>query len=186
MNQLPAIEQRPLAALRDDPPLLDALKTLYRDAFFAPPWHDTDDDLDSWCRRTLTTDAERPGAVLATATKPRRPAKLVGFATAWQIGRTFPTGGPSYDAIAAALGEKLVASHLLDALEVDELAVLSSARGSGIGRALLATVVAPGQRAWLVTGSGAEAALGLYRSLGWTELRGNAASGEPVVVFATP
>jgi ribosomal protein S18 acetylase RimI-like enzyme len=175
------VEAHELAVLRE-PRFLDDVLTLYRAAFCVEPWNDTEDDVAQWRRRTLADDADRPGARLVTA---RHDGELVGFATAWRTPSPFPTGGRSYDAIAQALGSEMVENRLAGTIEVDELAVAPRARRAGLAGTMLVAAVPPGAEGWLVTSTKATAAVGLYRSVGWDELRGTAEDGAAVVVFTS-
>lgn len=73
-------------------------------------------------------------------------------------------------------------------LEVNELGVRSSARGSGLGRRLLSALVtrAPGGRAWLLTWDQAHEAVRFYRQIGWHEVEPLRGDETDVVVFLSP
>lgn len=76
------------------------------------------------------------------------------------------------DAVAAALEPAVVAKWVGGHAEVAELVVAPEHRGRGIGRALLAAVLAPSpaNRALLGVDPSATPALGLYGSAGWQRL----------------
>jgi GNAT superfamily N-acetyltransferase len=74
---------------------------------------------------------------------------------------------------------------LVGAFEIDELGVLKSARGTGLGRRLLAAAVEEHPRAWLLTWNQAHDTIAFYRRVGWREppVRGPATD---IVVFLAP
>lgn len=174
------ITAMPLARVAS-PRLRDDVVAVYREAFFGPPWNETEDHVAAYVER-LDGDAERSGAALAVA---RVDGSCVGFSTGWVTPTPFPDATSWHRAINEALGEEVVNSRLAGSFELDELAVVERMRRRGVGRRLLEALIPRGSAAWLVTSQRATAALGLYRSLGWDELRGEAADGSTVVVFAT-
>jgi GNAT superfamily N-acetyltransferase len=118
---------------------------------------------------------------------PDGPPGAEGFATGWTTPDPFPTNR-SYADVAAQLGPRL-GPLLVGAFEVDELAVRSSARGSGLGRRLLAALcdgAAPDGRGWLITSRSAPDALTFYRRCGWHEVlpESGSATGDLVVLLA--
>ena len=174
------IAARPLAgAARTD--VRDELLAVYREAFFGPPWNETEEHVAAYAAR-LDGDAQRDGASLAVA---RMGGMCVGFATGWVTPSPFPDETSWHRAICEALGDGVVNGRLAGSFELDELAVVHRMRRRGVGRKLLDALITDGSAAWLVTSQRATAAIGLYRSLGWNELRGEAADGSTVVVFAT-
>ncbi|MEU0134747.1 GNAT family N-acetyltransferase [Streptomyces sp. NPDC006296] len=144
----------------------EGIRRVYADAFSAPPW---DEDPASAGRYTerLAEDAERPGFTAALALDGDT---VRGFATAWTTPGTLPSGsGSGTGAVAEALGPERFTRWLCGALKVDELAVSSHARRTGLGAGLLSAVTrnAPDGRCWLLTSVRAEPALRLYRRTGW-------------------
>jgi GNAT superfamily N-acetyltransferase len=156
----------------------DELVDAYVEVFAEPPWNEDPERARAGFRRRLAVDARRPGfrAVLV----PR-----AGFATAWTTSAPFRTDR-AYPAVSARLGARRVDELLVGALEVDELAVLPRARGSGLGRRLLDAVTADAPRAWLLTSVQATDAVAFYRRMGWVEPAPEAGSESGVVVFLKP
>ncbi|MFF0072122.1 GNAT family N-acetyltransferase [Streptomyces sp. NPDC005494] len=150
------------------PVYADGIRRVYADVFSAPPWNEGPAAASAYVRR-LAADAERPGFTAALALAPDTAVR--GFATAWTTPATFPSGR-SYGHVAQALGPERVTAWLCGALEVDELAVAPTARGTGLGAALLAAVSAgaPDGRCWLLTSLRAEATLRFYRRAGWHQV----------------
>ncbi|MFJ6730428.1 GNAT family N-acetyltransferase [Streptomyces sp. NPDC091281] len=160
-----------------------ALRSVYVDAFCAPPWGEDESRADAFLER-LADDRHRPGftAVLAFTG-----GGLAGFATAWTTPAPFPTDRRHPQA-AAALGPRRTADWLCGALGVDELAVRPTAHGTGIATALLTTVTttAPDGRAWLLTSLRNPRALAFYAREGWTRTTHPAPAGDGVVVLLGP
>ncbi|MET7649211.1 GNAT family N-acetyltransferase [Streptomyces sp. NPDC005426] len=175
----------------------DGVRRTYAEAFAGPPWHEDPALADGYVER-LARDVVRPGFVSALALSgdagshragDRGAADgdtVVGFATAWTTPDPFPTGR-GYARVAAALGPGRTAAWLVGALEVDEIALIPGARGTGLAAALLESVTAhaPGGRSWLLTSARAEPAVRLYRRLGWRQASGPA-GGSDLVVFLGP
>ncbi|MDT0402583.1 MULTISPECIES: GNAT family N-acetyltransferase [Streptomyces] len=161
----------------------DALRSVYVDAFCAPPWNEDEGRATEFADR-LPTSVGRPGFTAATAV---RDGETIGFATAWTTPDPFPTNS-SYPQVTAGLGPAYTADWLCGALEVDELAVRTAARGTGVARDLLEAVTAdaPDGRAWLLTWAQNPRALAFYRRQGWTQVTHPAPDGEGVVVFLGP
>lgn len=160
-----------------------AMRSVYAQTFAAAPWHETPAMADEYQAR-LAEDAQRPGFVSACAVLD---GEFAGFATARTTPSTLP-GNRCYPQVAALLGVHRCAEWLSGAREVDELAVLPSARGSGLGTALLTavTAAAPQQRSWLLTSPRADGALRFYRSTGWHQVTHPAPEGRAAVVFLSP
>ncbi|WP_413093844.1 GNAT family N-acetyltransferase [Streptomyces nitrosporeus] len=112
---------------------------------------------------------------------------VCGFATAWTTPAPFPDDR-SYADVAAALGPDRVAAWLCGALEIDELAVASWARGTGTGFALLAAVTeaAPDGRCWLLTSLRAKDAVRFYRRAGWYQVPVDVPGRGALAVFLGP
>lgn len=97
----------------------------------------------------LAGDVARPEFVAAMALDGDT---LLGFATGWTTPDVFPSGR-CYPQVAAGLGSDRADAWLCGGREIDELAVHSTARGRGLGAALLDAVSAdaPDGRCWLLT-----------------------------------
>ncbi|EYT81604.1 acetyltransferase [Streptomyces sp. Tu 6176] len=160
-----------------------ALRSVYVDAFCAPPWEEDESRADEFVTR-LAADARRPGFTAATASCD---GQVVGFATAWITPAPFPTDR-CHPQAGAGLGPQRTADWLCGALEVDELAVRAAARGTGLAARLLAAVTAdaPGGRAWLLTSVRSTRALSFYRRQGWTQATHPAPGGRGSVVLLGP
>ncbi|MGW4923827.1 GNAT family N-acetyltransferase [Streptomyces parvulus] len=161
----------------------DALRSVYVDAFCAPPWNEDEKRAAEFASR-LPVNVERAGFTAATAV---RDGVVVGFATAWTTPAPFPTGR-CYPQAAAGLGPTRTADWLCGALEIDELAVRAAARGTGLAGDLLEAVTAhaPDGRAWLLTSVRNTRAVAFYRRRGWTQATHPSPDGEGVVVFLGP
>jgi GNAT superfamily N-acetyltransferase len=140
---------------------------IYREVFTLPPWNMPESEAGVF-RERLAADVRRPGftAVLAQGQ---------GFGTGWITAAPFPTGR-SYGDI-----PQHVSAALVGALEVDELAVLPSAQGQGVGGRLLAALrEQAGERGcWLLTATNAEDTVRFYRARGWRAVH----EGEQITVF---
>lgn len=161
----------------------DGIRETYRDAFRAPPY-DEDEVLADLYLGRLAEDVRRPGFTAALALDGGR---VLGFATAWTTPVFFPSGR-WYPPVAAALGGRRTRGWLCGATEVDELAVRGTARGRGLGTALLTavTATAPDGRCWLLTSVRAEPALRLYLRLGWRQATYPTSGGDGLAVFLGP
>ncbi|MEU4148447.1 GNAT family N-acetyltransferase [Streptomyces parvulus] len=160
-----------------------ALRSVYVDAFCAPPWNEDEERATEFVNR-LPADAGRPGFTAATAV---RDGETVGFAIAWTTPAPFPAGR-CYPQAAAGLGPARTADWLCGALEVDELAVRTAARGAGVAGGLLEAVTAhaPDGRAWLLTSVRNARAAAFYRRQGWTQATHPSPDGRGIVVFLGP
>lgn len=160
-----------------------ALRSVYAAAFCVPPWGEDEERATEFTDR-LTADARRPGFGAALAF---RAGELLGFATGWITPAPFP-GDRCYPQVAAGLGPERTADWLVGALEIDELAVRPTARGTGTAEALLRalTATAPGGRCWLLTSAQAPRAMSFYRRRGWTQATHPSPDGKGVVVFLGP
>ncbi|GAA0546255.1 GNAT family N-acetyltransferase [Paractinoplanes ferrugineus] len=165
------------------PTLLDDLTGVYTQVFSAPPWHEDAAAAQAF-RQRLTTDASSDGFRAVVA---RTGTRVDGFAT----GRLTHTPLPAeraYPRVTSQLGE-IRTSELLDgAFEVDELAVMPTARGRGLGRRLLhlITQTAPQRRAWLLTARHAGETVAFYRGMGWHEVDPLPQAVNDIVVFLAP
>ncbi|MYZ09293.1 GNAT family N-acetyltransferase [Streptomyces sp. SID2999] len=160
-----------------------ALRSVYRDAFGAPPWNEGEAEADAFAVR-LTGNTRRPGFVAAVAVEE---GLVNGFATAWTTPSPFPTDR-SYGQAAAALGSERAHAWLCGALEVDELALRPAAQGTGLGARLLDAVTqdCPEGRAWLLTSQRSGRAMSFYRHLGWYQATHPTPDGEGLVLFLGP
>ncbi|MFB6516143.1 GNAT family N-acetyltransferase [Streptomyces virginiae] len=160
-----------------------AIAQVYADAFGTGPWSQDEAGAVRYLER-LAADAVRPGFVAALALDGDA---VLGFATGWTTPKTFPTGR-CYPQVAAGLGAERTALWLCGGREVDELAVHSTARGAGLGAALLDAVSAdaPDGRCWLLTSVRAEGALAFYRHLGWVQATHPAPEGAGYAAFLGP
>ncbi|WP_107048958.1 GNAT family N-acetyltransferase [Streptomyces sp. NRRL F-5630] len=160
---------------------------VYGEVFAEPPWCEGPKETSAFVQR-LPDDVLREGCVAALAFGSGRDReRVVGFATAWTTPAVFPTGR-SYAAARAALGEKRTRLWLCGAREIDEIAVAPSARGAGVGTALLGAVTtdAPDGRCWLLTSAAATGSLRFYRRLGWARATCPAPEGAGPVVLLGP
>ncbi|MFF9244683.1 GNAT family N-acetyltransferase [Streptomyces sp. NPDC014776] len=159
------------------------LRSVYRDAFGAPPWNEGEKEEAQFLER-LAVDVRRPGFTAVTA---EQDGEVVGFATAWTTPAPFPTDR-CYPQAAAGLGPDRTVQWLCGARQVDELAVRSAARGSGLGADLLQAVTgdAPEGRAWLLTSVRASRAMAFYRRQGWTQATHPSPDGTGITVFLGP
>ncbi|MFD5054133.1 GNAT family N-acetyltransferase [Streptomyces tendae] len=168
--------------VRTDAELLahtDALRSVYADAFCAPPWNEDEERATEFVDR-LPANTGRPGFTAATAV---RDGDVIGFATAWITPAPFPTDR-CHPQAAAGLGAAYTADWLCGALEIDELA----ARGTGLAGDLLDAVTAhaPDGRAWLLTSVQNARAMAFYRLRGWTQVTHPSPDGKGIVVFLGP
>lgn len=140
---------------------------VYEEAFGAPPWSHPAEKLAAFPPR-LPADAARPGFAGALAWQA---GGLAGFAYGFTTPEPFPSER-LYGPIQRLLGPERVRAELAGAFEVHELAVRPAAQGRGLGRELLAALLAavPAARAWLVTAAVATRAVRLYRATGWRQL----------------
>ncbi|WP_073224048.1 GNAT family N-acetyltransferase [Streptomyces sp. NBRC 110465] len=161
----------------------DGVRAVYADAFGSPPW-DEGPDRAVACLRRLGGDVDRPGFTAALALDGDT---VVGWATAWTTPSPFPADH-CYPQISAALGTARTADWLCGARQVDELAVATPARGTGLGARLLHAVTADRDdgRCWLLTSVAARAAVGFYERKGWTQATHPAPGGAGHAAFLGP
>ncbi|MCT7356764.1 GNAT family N-acetyltransferase [Streptomyces sp. 15-116A] len=160
-----------------------ALRSVYVDAFCAPPWNEDEERAAEFAAR-LPLDARRPGFAAAVAVSGR---EVLGFASGWTTLPPFPTDR-CYPQAAAGLGAGRTEDWLCGAFEVDELAVRPGAHGSGLAGALLDAVTAdaPEGRCWLLTSVQAPRAMAFYHRQGWTQATHPSPDGKGIVVFLGP
>ncbi|MFB9523780.1 GNAT family N-acetyltransferase [Streptomyces cremeus] len=165
----------------------DDLVSVYAEVFTAPPWNEPADAVPAF-RERLDADRRRPGFRAAVAPARDGGPGAAGFASGWTTPGPFPADR-SAGRVAAQLGPRL-RPLLVGAFQVDELAVRPCARGTGLGRRLLAAVcdgAARDGRVWLLTARSAPDAVAFYRRLGWHEvLPEPGADPGDVVVFLAP
>ncbi|MGW5640011.1 GNAT family N-acetyltransferase [Streptomyces sp. NPDC003832] len=161
-----------------------ALRSVYVDAFCAPPWNEEEDKAREFVER-LAANARRPGFTAALAFTSGK--EVTGFATAWTTPVPFPTDR-CYPQAAAGLGPRRTADWLCGAREIDELAVRTDAQGTGIAADLLEAVTedAPQDRSWLLTSIRSRQAMSFYRRQGWTQATHPSPDGKGIVVFLSP
>ncbi|MEU7052247.1 GNAT family N-acetyltransferase [Streptomyces eurythermus] len=159
------------------------LRSVYADAFCAPPWNEDEERADAFVAR-LGPDVRRPGFTAALAFDG---PDVVGFATAWSTPTPFPADR-CYPQAAAGLGPSRTEEWLCGAREIDELAVRATARGTGVAAGLLRAVTddAPDGRAWLLTSLRSAQALAFYRRQGWTQATHPSPDGHGIAVFLGP
>ncbi|MEU3027881.1 GNAT family N-acetyltransferase [Streptomyces incarnatus] len=162
---------------------IEDLRSVYVDAFCAPPWDEDEERAAEFARR-LRVDTGRPGFTAATAV---REGELLGFATARTTFAPFPDDR-CHAQVAAGLGPDHTVDWLVGARQLDELAVRRDARGTGLAARLLETVTAdaPGGRSWLVTSVRSGRAMSFYRRQGWTQATHPSPDGRGVAVFLGP
>ena len=146
-------------------PLRDDLVEIYRDAFCAPPYEETEADVAQFRDETLPEHLGRDGFRCAVA---RDGDRIVGFA----YGYTGARGHSWTDAAAEALGPELAAEWIGGRFELVELAVRRAFRGRGLGSALHDLVLTglPHRRAVLATWGEEYPEWHLYRRRGWERL----------------
>lgn len=161
----------------------ESLRSVYADAFCAPPWHEDEARAAGFVSR-LSADVRRAGFTAATAV---RDGEVVGFATAWTTPAPFPTDR-CHPQAAAGLGDDRAADWLCGGREVDELAVRPTAHGTGLAGRLLDAVTAdaPEGRAWLLTSVRNGRAMAFYRRHGWAQATHPSPGGKGIVVFLGP
>lgn len=141
------------------------LELVYCSAFGSTPWFESAREARSFVLRLLD-ETENEGFRLVIA---RKASQLVGFACGWTaVHANFPIH-ERYLPLIEWLGPETTTAILQGAFELSELAVVSSRQGRGIGSRLHDELLdrINCDRAWLLTNSGAEPALRLYRSRGW-------------------
>ncbi|MEU0096373.1 GNAT family N-acetyltransferase [Kribbella sp. NPDC006257] len=164
--------------------IADELTAAYVEVFTAPPWEHRDpEETRVAFRARLEEDAHRDG--FRALVERGDDGRIAGFVTGWVTPAPFRTDR-AYGNVLKRLGEEQVKELLVGAFEIDELGVLASSRGTGLGRRLLTTAVEEqGSRAWLLTWNQAHDTIAFYRRIGWTEpeVRGPETD---IVVFLSP
>ena len=162
---------RPVLELLDGTAALavaDELVATYRAAFTAPPYGETEEQVQRFATETLPPHSGRPGFRLVLV----REAGLVrgfgyghtGEAGTWWVERVRETASPE----AGPVVEQWLGGHF----EVVELAVDPVAQGRGFGRSLMEALLLglPHDRALLSTYAADRPAPRLYARLGWERL----------------
>ncbi|WP_052590441.1 GNAT family N-acetyltransferase [Luteipulveratus mongoliensis] len=156
----------------------DGALDVLTDAFAEPPYgYDRarfERRLEQW-----SSYAEVPGFRTVTA---HRDGQLVGIAWGWNSGVGSCAGLPGYRELYTRLEAKPWGSELRG-VEVVELGVARSERGTGVGRQLLDRLVSGGP-GWLIAYAEAPAAQ-WYAQRGWRRL-GPLEGEPPLLVFAAP
>ena len=168
--------------------LSDEISSTYADIFSQPPWNNSHGD--DWgaimrgFRDRLAGDVKRPGF---RAIVQRGDDTIHGFSSGWITQAPYPSNRAYYK-VTDSIGAQRVEQLLVGAVEVDELAVRPAARGSGLGRRLLAELVAdaPDNRAWLLTWTGAPHAVEFYRRAGWHRVPVQPGAENDIVTYLSP
>ncbi|MFI0982077.1 GNAT family N-acetyltransferase [Streptomyces sp. NPDC021093] len=168
------------------------MAAVYEEVFTAPPWNEEPGASKEFIDR-LAVDCLRPGflAVAApSAVGVSGSDDVDGFVTGWTTPDPFPQDR-SFGKAATQLGAYL-RPLLVGAYQIDELAVRSRARRTGLGGRLLAAAVeagAPDGRAWLLTARFATDTVNFYRRRGWHEIApppGADSGAGSIAVFLAP
>ncbi|MGC4940050.1 GNAT family N-acetyltransferase [Kribbella sp. DT2] len=164
--------------------IADELTEAYVEVFTAPPWgHRDQDETRAAFRQRLAVDAERDG--FGAWIERADDGRIAGFVTGWVTPAPFRTDR-SYGQVVQRLGAEQVDELLVGAFEIDELGVLGWARGTGLGRRLLATAVEDQPSgAWLLTWNQAHDTIAFYRRAGWHEPPALGPATD-IVVFLSP
>ena len=145
----------------------DELTEVYRGAFSAPPYRESDADVQRFASEILPRHAARGGFRLCVARE--QPAgRVVGIVYGYR-------GAPGqwwYDLVSAALGEAAAQRWMASYFELVTLAVAPSAQRRGIGSRLLDAVLdgQPYRTALLTTLQAETPAVRLYQRHGWQTL----------------
>jgi broad specificity phosphatase PhoE len=161
-------DERPSVAVLDGPAAMDIrdeLERVYRAAFGAPGYDETEADVRRFMTETLPTHAGRTGFRMVTL---RLGPDLQGFA----YGYTGERGQWWTDTVASAVPADVDQGWFGGHFEVVELGVDPAAQGRGFGAALMDHLLLglPHDRALLTTYADDRPAPRLYLRLGWTRL----------------
>ena len=163
--------------------IADELTEGYVEVFTAPPFaHRDPGETRIAFRKRLDSDALRDG--FRAWIERSEDGRIAGFLTGWRTQAPFRTDR-SYGSVLDRLGREQVEALLIDAFEIDELGVLRSARGTGLGRRLLDLATEQEPRAWLLAWNQNHATLAFYRHAGWTEPEPRGPEHD-IVVFLAP
>ncbi|TDD42780.1 GNAT family N-acetyltransferase [Kribbella antibiotica] len=163
--------------------IADEFTEAYVEVFTAPPFeHRGVEETRAAFRQRLEGDAHRDG--FQAWIERSDDGRIAGFVTGWVTPVPFRTDR-SYGSVLKRLGAEQVDELLIGAFEIDELGVSAHARGTGLGRKLLATATAEHPRAWLLAWNQNFDTLAFYRRIGWTEPK---VVGEEtdIIVFVSP
>jgi broad specificity phosphatase PhoE/GNAT superfamily N-acetyltransferase len=150
----------------------DELVEVYRAAFTAPPYDETEESVQRFAAETLPKHAERDGFRLVTL-------RLAGDLVGWGYGYTGEHGQWWTDRVASSAPADVAGDWLGGHFEVVELAVIPQAQHRGFGAALTDALVhaVPHDRALLTTYAGDRPAPRLYARLGWQRLASGVLDG---------
>ncbi|MFI7062313.1 GNAT family N-acetyltransferase [Kribbella sp. NPDC050124] len=163
--------------------IADELTEAYVEVFTAPPWTFRDpDETRVAFRSRLEADGRWDG--FRALVERSADGSITGFVTGWTTPSPFRTDR-AYGKVLQRLGAAQVDQLLVGAFEIDELGVLKSVRGTGLGRRLLEAAVAEHPRAWLLTWDQAHDTIAFYRRLGWREPPVHGPKTD-IVVFVAP
>jgi ribosomal protein S18 acetylase RimI-like enzyme len=163
--------------------IADELTEAYVEVFTAPPWgHRDPEETRVAFRARLESDAHRDG--FRALVERTDGGSIAGFVTGWTTPSPFRTDR-AYGKVLERLGEEQVEELLVGAFEIDELGVRKTARGTGLGRRLLAAAVEEQPRAWLLTWDQAHDTIAFYRRVGWKEPDPRGPETD-IVVFLSP
>lgn len=150
------------ATLRQDS-LTNGIKQVYLDAFGAPPYHENHGAAEAFVER-LHAQTGREAYRLLVA---QREARVLGFA----YGHALAPGQWWFDRVTPALAPDVVERWFPHAYGLVELAVHSSARGTGIGGSLHDRLLQDLPHRTAVTmAHEAAPAVAFYRARGWRTL----------------
>ena len=151
----------------------DELEQVYRAAFGAPGYDETEADVRRFMTETLPTHAARTGFRMVTL---RLGPDLQGFA----YGYTGERGQWWTDTVAAAVPADVDQGWFGGHFEVVELGVDPAAQGRGFGAALMDHLLLglPHDRALLTTYADDRPAPRLYARLGWSRLAAGVLDGD--------
>jgi ATP-binding cassette subfamily B protein len=146
---------------------IEAFTAVYRSAFAAPPYSETETHARRFAEQALPPHLRRPG-FRCVAARDAAGGELIGFAYGYACG----PGQWWHDHILASLGADVVAEWGCGSFEIAEVAVAAAFQGLGIGARLHDALLEglPHGRAVLMARKNAPAALRLYLGHGWTML----------------